>query len=291
MKLRVFLSILLAVLLLINPADSFASKRKKIYDNSPFSPNKYAALVVDSNTGTILHKANADKIRYPASLTKLMTLYLTFDALQRHKLRYDDYLTASKHAALQPKMGLGLKAGSRISVKNLISSLVVVSANDSAVVLAEKIAGSEKNFAKMMNQKAKQIGMKDTNFVNASGLHNPKQITTAIDMAKLMLAIKRDFPGYYGLLSQNQFAYKGTPYKAHSKLMTQYSGFVAGKTGYVKQSGFNLVMNAEKDDKDLIAVVMGGRTAKIRDDYMENLLDKNFLIANKTKPHNMLASR
>ena len=241
---------------------------------------QYACLVVETRPKSIsiLHKENADQLRYPASLTKLMTLYLTFGALRDHKIRFDNYLTASAHAAAQPSMRIALNSGDRVSVKSLVDSLVVVSANDSAVVLAEKLGGTEKNFAQLMTKKARQLGMYKTHFTNASGLYNSRQVTTAMDMAKLMVAIKHDFPQYYHLLSLTHFSYHGVHYGSHTRLMKNYKWAKAAKTGFIHQSGFNLVLNASKNNKNLVAVVMGGVTAKSRDDFMRRLLDNSFNI-------------
>lgn len=274
MKLKYFfISVyLLLAAPLASQAGTFCSSR----DN--FNPQQYACVVVETRSGSlsVLHKENADQLRYPASLTKLMTLYLTFSALQSHKLGFDTYLIASHHAAAQPSMKIDLHPGEKISVRSLLSSLVVVSANDSAVVLAEKLGGSEKNFAYLMTQKARQLGMTRTSFANASGLYNSRQVTTAMDMAKLMIAIKHDFPQYYHLLSLTHFSYKGVQYGSHTRLMRSYKWAKAAKTGFISQSGFNLVLNADKNNENLVAVIMGGSTAKSRDDFMRILLDSSF---------------
>lgn len=252
--------------------------------NNNFIPKQYACVVVEARPKSlsVLEKEKADQLRYPASLTKLMTLYLTFNALQNRQIRFDNYLTASHHAAAQPSMKIYLNPGNKISVKSLVESLVVVSANDSAVVLAEKLGGTEKNFARLMTQKAHQLGMKRTNFTNASGLYNARQVTTATDIAKLMVAIKRNFPQYYHLLSLTHFSYRGIHYGSHTRLMKDYKWAKAAKTGFVSRSGFNLVLNAKKNNENLVAVVMGGRTAKNRDDFMRILLDRSFNTRRKT---------
>ncbi len=271
---KIFIYLLATVLLLTT--GSAQAGYSKNYLKNYISPNKYASLVVDAGSGTIIHQENADLHRYPASLTKLMTLYLTFESLKQGKFSMNDTVTVSRHAASQPRTNIALRPFEKVTIKNLVQSLVVVSANDSAVVLAEKIGRSEGNFARIMTQRAHQLGMKETNFVNASGLFNPKQITTAKDMAKLMMAMKRDFPQYYGMLSQKQFSYKGANYSSHTDLMRNYKGAKAAKTGYVRASGFNVVVGAEKNNKNLIAVVMGGITARSRDKLTANLLDQGF---------------
>ncbi len=259
-------------------SESSFSKQSNIYNS--FYPDKYAALVVDANTGDILQQTNANVKRYPASLTKMMTLYLTFEALRDKRLNMEETVTVSRHAASQPRMNLALRAGEKIKVVDLIRSVVVLSANDSAVVLAEKISGSENTFAAMMTKTARYLGMNNTNFSNASGLPNSKQVTTAKDMARLMVALKRDFPGYYNMLSLKSFSYKRQDFGGHNQLMKTYAGAKAGKTGYIMASGFNLALNAERNGKSLVGVVMGGRTAKTRDDYMKNILDSNFALLN-----------
>lgn len=270
-----FFKLALAVILLLSSVDSQAARYRQ-HNNGYFNPQKFASLVVDTDSGNVIHKENASATRYPASLTKLMTLYLTFEALQKKQLTMETRVMASRHAASQPRTNIALRPGETVTVKTLIDSLVVVSANDSAVVLAERIGKTESGFARIMTQRAHQLGMNNTNFVNASGLHNSRQVTTATDMAKMMMALKRDFPQYFHLLSQNKFSYKGICYKPHSSLMVNYAGVKAGKTGYVTASGFNLVLNAEKSGGDVVAVVMGGKTAMSRDNYMRSLLDKSF---------------
>ncbi len=252
--------------------------------NHNFNPQQYACVVVESSSGSIkiLQTENANKKRYPASLTKLMTLYLTFEALHKNKINLNSNLTASSHASVQQSMKIYLNPGEKISVRTLINSLVVASANDSAVVLAEKLGGSEKKFASMMTQKAHQLGMWNTHFTNASGLYNSRQVTTAMDMAKLMIAIKRDFPQYYSMLAWTHFSYKGINYGPHTELMRGYKWAKAAKTGFIAQSGFNLVLNAKKNNENLVAVVMGGPSAKSRDNFMRALLENSF---NSNKKH------
>ncbi len=274
MKFKNMISILLFGLL--NPLATQAGNYCSLNDN--FISKQYACLVVEANPKSlsVLDKEKADQLRYPASLTKLMTLYLTFSALQKRQIRFDSFLTASHHACAQPSMKINLNPGNKISVRSLVESLVVVSANDSAVVLAEKLGGSEKNFANLMTKKAHQLGMVNTHFTNASGLYNSRQVTTATDMAKLMIAIKRTFPQYYHLLSLKKFSYKGVGYGSHTQLLKNYKWTKAAKTGFVSRSGFNLVLNAQKNNENLVAVVMGGKTAKNRDDFMRMLLEHDF---------------
>ena len=279
MKIFNLILILIVAILFFGGDEVHAAKKsKKKYKKQPVTvtPSKYAALVIDVDTGAILHEEKADLKRYPASLTKLMTLYLTFDALKKEEFALDDLVKVSKHASYQARMNLALKANQSISVQNLISSLVVVSANDSAVVLAEKIGQTEKNFAILMTEKAHELGMSSTTFKNASGLFDPNQVTTARDMATLMISIKRDFPEYYEMLSLLNFTYKGVTHRSHTTVMKVYPWAKAAKTGYVRASGFNLAIGAQKDKRNLVAVVMGGVTAKARDKIMIELLNKSF---------------
>ena len=255
-------------------AESKKKSPKKSSKKTTKTVSKNAELVIDASTGKILHQVNANAKRYPASLTKLMTLYLTFESLKKNEIRLNEKAVVSKHASAQQRMKLDLKQGEKVSIQTLINSLVVLSANDSAVVLAEKIGGSEYKFAVLMTSRARALGMKNTTFKNASGLFDPNQITTAHDMAILMQAIKKDFPEYYNMLSALHFTYDGTEYYSHSNVMKVYSWAKAGKTGYIRASGFNLVIGAQKKDQNIVAVVMGGATAKIRDDKMIKLLDK-----------------
>lgn len=269
-----FLFTFICVCLLFCSSAVKADSKKKSSKKTTKTVSKNAELVIDASTGEILYQVNATAKRYPASLTKLMTLYLTFDALKKNNISLSEKVKVSKHASLQPRMNLDLKSGEKLSIQTLISSLVVLSANDSAVVLAEKIGGTESKFATLMTTQARELGMKNTTFKNASGLYDPNQITTAYDMALLMQAIKKDFPEYYNMLSALNFTYDGVEYHSHTNVMKVYSWAKAGKTGYVRASGFNLVIGAQKNDQNIVAVVMGGATAKIRDDKMIKLLDK-----------------
>ncbi len=253
--------------------ESFAAQKKNHHlVTSPVQ----ASLVVNAATGKILHQVNANRRLHPASLTKLMTIYLTFEKIKQGKLAFNTKLKTSKYAASKPRTNLGLKPGSVITIQEAVLSLIVKSANDSAVVLAEAIAGSEKNFAKIMTQRAKQLGMHNTNFINASGWHHPSQKTTAYDMAKLAIALKRDFPQYYHLFSRTSFYYKNTSYKGHNRVTENFKGATGMKTGYTVRSGWNLVTAATRGSKRLVGVVLGGHTAKTRDDKMMALLNNHF---------------
>lgn len=235
-----------------------------------------ASIVLDAKTGRVLQARNADEIRYPASLTKIMTMYLTFEALRKGQITLKDRFTVSKAAAAKPPTKLGLEEGETIRVEDAILGLVTKSANDAAAVVAENLAGSESRFAKLMTRKAKQLGMTHTVFRNASGLPDDEQVTTARDMATLGRAILRDFPEYYHYFSRESFTFRGRTYRNHNNLLGKYEGVDGIKTGYIRASGFNLVASTKRGDTRLISVVLGGRTARKRDAAMTKLLDRTF---------------
>jgi D-alanyl-D-alanine carboxypeptidase len=237
---------------------------------------KYASIVVDAETGLVLHETNADTRNFPASLTKMMTLYLLFEALESGEVTLSDKLSVSARAAKQQPSKLGLKSGATISVENAIRALVTKSANDVAVVVAEALGDTEWGFAKLMTAKAKALGMGRTNFANASGLPDSRQLSTARDMATLSLALISDFPQYYHYFSLGSFTYKGKTYANHNKLLTAYDGVDGIKTGYTKASGYNIAISAVHDGRRLIAVVFGGKTASVRNRHATELLDQAF---------------
>lgn len=243
-----------------------------------FEMSKYASLVVDQNTGKILHEENADKIRHPASITKVMTLYLAFEALSRKQIRMQDKVRVSKYAASMPRTNLDLKEGDKISIREAINAAALKSANDAAVILAEAISGSEKKFVALMNKRAKMLGMDHTNYTNSSGLPDPKNQTTAYDIAKLAIAIQRDYPQYYNIFSRQEFSFNGSTIKTTNNLLTKYKyqGVTGLKTGYTSMSGFNLVTSVKRNGKKIVAVVLGGETSQKRDEKMIALLDKYF---------------
>lgn len=258
-----------------------ASKKnsRKIARRAAETPQKerFAALVVEANTGKVIYQDRAGSLRYPASLTKMMTLYLTFDALKKNQLSINASLPVSEKAANQPQTNIALNPGDRLSVRTAIESLVVRSANDSAMVLAEAIGKTEWNFALMMTQKARELGMKNTEFRNPSGLPDPAQHTTAYDMARLAIALRRDFPEYYHYFSLQSFDYQGVTYTGHNRVLARFDGADGVKTGFIRASGFNLVTSAQRSGINLVAVVMGGTTAQNRDDKMIDLLDRSFV--------------
>lgn len=234
------------------------------------------SLVVDSKTGKILHEKNATTKIYPASLTKLMTLYLLFESIESNKLSLNKQLYISHNAEKMPPCKLGVRKGEYITIKEAIGALATKSANDVAVAVAENISGTEGRFVKMMNARAHQLGMKDTHFTNASGWHNPKQKTTAKDLAKLSMAIKRDYLPYYKFLAKNSFVFRGKVVRGHNRVNERYAGSEGLKTGYTAPSGYNLITAATRKNLSLVAIVTGGRSAASRDQQMIQLLDKHF---------------
>lgn len=238
--------------------------------------NKYAAIVVDAGTDRVLFSRNADKSLHPASLTKVMTLMLVFDQLSEGKLSYGDRIKISHRAASMVPSKLGLKPGETISVKNAIYALVTKSANDIAVALAEHIEGSESAFAHKMTRKARSIGMNSTRFINASGLHDRKQVSTARDMANMAKYLINNYPEYYHFFSTQLFQYDGRKYRNHNRLLGRYPGVDGLKTGYISASGFNLISTSVRQNQRLIGVVFGGRSSRTRDAHMVDILDNSF---------------
>ena len=225
-----------------------------------FSSNifaKKAAIVIDFDTEEVLFEVNADTRNYPASLTKIMTLYIVFDYIKKGNLSYDSQLSVSSVAASRSPSKLYLEEGSSIKVRDAVNALIIKSANDVATVVSENISGSEKEFAKLMTQYAKNLGMRSTTFKNASGLPNRAQLTTARDIAKLSHALISNFPNEYKLFSNTKFSYKGKTYKTHNKLMLSYEGADGIKTGYIKASGFQLAFSAVRLIKRLICIIFG----------------------------------
>ena len=237
---------------------------------------RYAAIVLDADTGRVLHASNPDTRNYPASLTKMMTLYLVFEALESGHLKLDSQLPVSRRAQGMSPSKLGLKTGEKISVEAVILSLVTKSANDAAVVVAEALGGTEIKFALLMTKKAKALGMRRTTFRNASGLPNRRQLSTARDMAKLAGQLIKDFPQYYSYFSRAQYSFRGKDFKNHNSLLKSFPGTDGIKTGYIRASGFNLAASAERDNRRLIGVVFGGKTARSRDKHMKSLLERGF---------------
>ena len=250
-----------------------------------------ASIVVDGNTGAVLEESNPDALRHPASLTKVMTLYLLFERLDAGKIRLDSQLTVSEHASVQSPTKLGLKPGQTISVEDAIKGIVTRSANDAAVVIAENLGGSEENFARLMTQKAHALGMSRTTYVNASGLPDDDQITTARDQALLGRAIQDRFPRYYRFFSTTAFVFRGQTIRGHNHLLGAVPGVDGIKTGFTNASGFNLLTSVHRDGRYLIGVVLGGRSAGERDAHMRALVESNIMLASARRTAPVIADR
>ena len=246
------------------------------YLQLPANQPKYAAIIVDAKSGEVLYAKRADSPRYPASITKVMTLYLTFEALASGRLKADDRVVVSPHAAAQSPTKLGVAAGDSVTVNDAMQAMAIKSANDMAVAMAEKIGGTESRFAALMTLRAKELGMTSTNFVNASGLPNSRQITTARDIAILSRAVMRDYPQYYRLFSQQQFTFRGQVMGNHNHLLGRMDGVDGLKTGFTNASGFNLAVSAVRDGRRLIGVVLGGSSSSVRDNNAEALMLTGF---------------
>ncbi|HVW57793.1 MAG TPA: D-alanyl-D-alanine carboxypeptidase family protein [Rhizobiaceae bacterium] len=233
-----------------------------------------AAIMIDANTGKVLYESNADAFCYPASLTKMMTLYLTFEAMAEGRITKNTPVPFSSYASAQAPTKLGVKAGDSVPVEMAIDSIITRSANDSAAALGELLGGSTANFARMMNAKARSLGMSRTTFRNANGLPDPEQKTTARDMARLGIALREHFPQYYHYFSVEQFAFRGHVIRGHNHLLGKIPGVDGIKTGYTRASGFNLATSVAIGGKRLVGVVMGGRTHRERDHRMAALIHK-----------------
>ena len=240
-------------------------------------PSKDAALIMDGVTGRVLYARNAHALRHPASLTKMMTLYMLFESLKRGQTSMATMMPVSEHAAIQHPTKLYLHTGESIDVDDAIKAIVVLSANDVAVVIAEYLGGTEDHFAELMTQKARQLGMNDTFYHNASGLPDDRQISTASDLALLARRLSYDFPQYFHYFSTAGFIYHGRFYHGHDNLLGRYAGADGIKTGYTGASGFNLVSSVTRNNTQIIGVVMGGRTAHMRDTEMMRLLDATYV--------------
>jgi D-alanyl-D-alanine carboxypeptidase (penicillin-binding protein 5/6) len=242
----------------------------------PQTSSKYAAIVVDAKSGEVLYAKNADAARYPASVTKVMTLYLAFEALASGKLELEDRVVFSPRASAQSPTKLGVRAGDSISVQQAMQSMATKSANDAAVALAEKLGGTEQKFAALMTLRAQELGMTNSHFVNASGLPDSRQISTARDLAILSRAVMRDYPQYYKLFSTTAFVFRGQTMGNHNKLLYRMEGVDGIKTGFTNASGFNVAVSAVRDNRRLIAIVMGGPSGAVRDNTAQKLLATGF---------------
>lgn len=258
-----------------DPANS-RTRRKRVSNRAhavAYHP-AYAAIVVDANSGAVMHTSNADALRHPASLTKIMTLYLLFERLESGKLKLDSPLHVSEHAAGQSPTKLELKPGSTLQVEEAIKGMVTRSANDAAVVVAENLGGSESEFARLMTNKAHALGMSRTVYRNASGLPDDDQVTTARDQSILGRAIQERFPRYYKYFQTRSFSFHGQSIGNHNRLLGRVDGVDGIKTGYIHASGFNLVTSVHRDNRYLVAVVLGGASASSRDARMRELIDE-----------------
>lgn len=240
----------------------------------------YSSLVFDKKTKNILFEKRADEIIYPASLTKVMTLYLTFEALKKNKLKLTDVLTASETAedvsAMNKVNSLKLKAGDKMTVEQAIKASTVKSFNEASYMLAEKISGDEWNFVKKMNKKAKELKMNHTNFRNSTGFHDDGQYTTNYDLARLTAAIQNNFPDYIKYFSAKEFTYKGQKYFSHNHVLLTYKGAYGLKTGFTNKAGFNLIASAKRNEMQVNSILTGCESYQKRDSYTKNLLDESF---------------
>jgi D-alanyl-D-alanine carboxypeptidase len=244
---------------------------------------KHAILVVDGNTGRVLYQSSADAARHPASLAKMMTLYLVFEQIEQGRLTYQTKIKVSANAASTAPSKLDLDEGDEIALLDAVKALITKSANDVAVALAEHIAGSEPKFARLMTQKAAQLGMTASLFKNASGLPDPEQVTTARDVVALALRLQDDFPKHYALFATRTFAYNGDTYSNHNKLLVNYEGTDGLKTGYTNASGFNLVASVRRGQKHVVGAVFGGASAGVRDRTMRTFLNIGLVKASNVK--------
>lgn len=291
---RYFAAVMVAAALAATPAWAAKPAKKAA---STWQPPLAASVIVDGTTGELLYSDNADTQSYPASLTKMMTLYMTFEALQAKKLALNTRLPVSKAAAAQAPSKLYLEPGETITVEDAILALTTKSANDVAVVLAEALGDTETNFAQVMTRRAAKLGMTRTVYRNASGLPNKGQVTTARDQVILAQALYRDFPDRYHYFSQQTFDFKGQQIPSHNRLLGRYEGADGLKTGFIRDSGFNLAASAERDGRRIFGVVLGGSSSYARDIQMMHLLDKGFdtqptlTIASRLNPRSNMAAR
>ncbi|MDX8519634.1 D-alanyl-D-alanine carboxypeptidase family protein [Mesorhizobium dulcispinae] len=259
----------------------------------PAQPQKYAAIVVDASTGKTLFEVNSTAQRYPASLTKMMTLYMLFEALESGRVTKETQIPVSDHAASQPPTKLRFRHGETIDVDSAIRAMVVKSANDVAVAVGEYLGGgSEDQFAAMMTAKAHQLGMTSTNFRNACGLPDDGQVTSARDMAVLGMALEHRFPQHFHYFSESDFMFRGRLVRGHNDMLGRVRGVDGIKTGYIRASGYNIVTSYNADGRHLIAVVMGAQSARQRNDHVEALIQRSLTTTTAdAKPQLMYAGQ
>lgn len=256
---------------------------------APALAAKYAGIVVDAKTGKVLYSEDADSLRYPASLTKMMTLYLTFEALEAGKVRKDTPVPFTKKASAEPPSKLGVRSGQTITVEQAIQALVTRSANDAATALGEFLGGSEDRFARIMTSKARALGMTRTTYRNANGLPNDDQMTTARDQARLGMALRQHFPQYYSYFSTRSFRFGKQVIGNHNRLLGNVRGVDGIKTGYTRAAGFNLVTSAQADGRSIVGVVLGGKSGGARDAQMRALVAKYMPAASRSGSGNLVA--
>ena len=259
---------------------------------SPVSAARYASIIIDEKNGTVLHAVNPDRKIYPASLAKMMTLYLVFENLELGRIQLGTRLKVSRRAARRPKSKVGVKRGSTITVKQSIQALVTKSANDVATVIAESLGGTEETFARLMTERAYRLGMSRSIFKNASGLPNRSQISTARDMAILSIALRRDFPKYFKYFKTKKFFFRGRAHRNHNKLLRRLPGTDGIKTGYIRASGFNIAVSVKYKNRRLVGTFFGGRTGSRRDRHAIKIFKRVFLMLDemdKTKRRNRIA--
>lgn len=250
---------------------------------------RYATIVMEAETGRVLYATDPDEQRHPASLTKMMTLFMLFEALERGDVSPKTRMHVSKLAAAKPATKLYLKKGSSITVEDAIDALVILSANDVATVVAEHLGKTESGFARKMTARAKELGMSKTVFRNASGLPDRRQVSTARDIATLSVALIKRFPQHYAAFAKTQFKYNRNTYRTHNRLLSAYDGADGLKTGFINASGFNLAASAVKDGRRVVAVTFGGRTAAARDRHVADLMDRGFAVLSN-QPETTVAS-
>lgn len=284
------LALIAALLCSAVPISPAASQGLSPFARVPMNEPKATAIVMDAGTGEILYSERADSLRYPASVTKVMTFYLTFEALASGRLHLDDQIVVSPLAAAQPPTKLGLRAGERISVRDAMYAMAVHSANDMAMALAERLGGTSSNFAAMMTLKARQLGMMNSRFVNPNGLPDNRHVSTAHDLAILTRAILHDFPQYYSFFDQQQFTYRGHTYVNTNHLLGHMPGVDGLKTGFTNAAGFNLDASAMRNGHRLIVVVMGNSSGAVRNANVENLLLTGFDLEDRRDHGERIAS-
>lgn len=252
--------------------------------------DRYAVFVADMGTGEVLHARSADAPRHPASLTKMMTLYRLFEALDSGEVELDTELAVSAEAASRPASHLGLQDGETIRVEDAIRALIIQSANDVAVVVAEHFADTETEFAETMTLRAAELGLTGTTFKNASGLYHREQRTTARDMARLAYALQRDFPQYASYFAETRFTWRGTTHNTHHTLVGAMDGVNGLKTGYIRASGFNVAVTVDRDGRELVAIVMGGARPSVRDAHARELIEAAYAVMNAREQGRLLAT-